>query len=204
LAAGASVGNRPPCAMAKCPNSGKFGCSGRRSQRLDRGTTVLDNTQIVSFGLWIGTPLLWLWVGSQVQGATQSLGTAFAAAFAGAVATVIALAWVLAKLSDVYRENRRSRGRNDTGHVVLEAVLVVSAGLTVAAFLVWFFLPRGRTRFPWTSPFSRGAPRGWGRAARCGASRLGQSRAGRPSSAGGRAARPPVAQISASSNSLAA
>jgi hypothetical protein len=101
-----------------------------------------------SFGLWIGTPLLWLWVGSQVQGATQSLGAAFAAAFAGAVVTVICLASVLAKLSDVYRGNRNARGLNDTGHVVLEAVLVVSAGLTVVAFLIWFFLLSGANPVP--------------------------------------------------------
>ena len=31
---------------------------------------------IGSLGLWVGTPLLWLWVGSQIQGATESLGAA--------------------------------------------------------------------------------------------------------------------------------
>jgi hypothetical protein len=103
---------------------------------------------IGSFGLWIGTPLLWLWVGSQIQGATESLGTAFAAAFAGAVATVVALASILAKLSDTYRANRRARGLDDTGHVVLEGVRVVSAGITVAAFLVWFFLLSGANPVP--------------------------------------------------------
>jgi hypothetical protein len=112
------------------------------------GVLVVMIMLIGSFGLWIGTPLLWLWVGSQVQGATQSLGTAFATAFAGAVVTVVVLAWVLAKLSDVYRENRLARGRNDTGHVVLEVVLVVSAGLTVAAFLIWFFLLSGANPVP--------------------------------------------------------
>jgi hypothetical protein len=103
---------------------------------------------IGSFGLWIGTPLLWLWVGSQVQGATQTLGTAFAAAFAGAVATVVALAWLLAKLSDVYCANREARGLNDTGHLVLEAVLVVSAAITVAGFAIWFFLLSGAHPVP--------------------------------------------------------
>ena len=112
------------------------------------GALVVMIMLLGSFGLWIGTPLLWLWVGSQVQGATQSLGTAFAAAFAGAVATVVALAWLLAKLSDVYRGNRQARGLNDTGHVVLEAVLVVSAGVTVAAFVIWFFLLSGANPVP--------------------------------------------------------
>ena len=31
---------------------------------------------IGSLVLWVGTPLLWLWIGSQIQGATASLGAA--------------------------------------------------------------------------------------------------------------------------------
>ena len=58
---------------------------------------------IGSLGLWVGTPLLWLWVGSQIQGATQSLGTALAAAFFGVVLTVAVVASLLSRLSDVYR-----------------------------------------------------------------------------------------------------
>lgn len=112
------------------------------------GILVVMIMCIGSFGLWIGTPLLWLWVGSQVQGATQSLGTAFAAALAGAILTVIVLAGILAKLSDIYRANREARGLDDTGHVVLEGVLVVSAALTVAGFVIWFFLLSGASPVP--------------------------------------------------------
>ena len=103
---------------------------------------------IGSLGLWVGTPLLWLWVGSQVQGATQSLGTALAAAFFGVVLTVTAVASLLSRLSDVYRANRMSRGLNDPGPVMLEGVLVVSAGLTVAAFVVWFLFLAGTSPVP--------------------------------------------------------
>ena len=68
--------------------------------------------------------------------------------FIGVVATIGLLAAVLAKLSDVYEANRRSRGLDDTGHYVLEAVLVVSAGLTLAAFVVWFFFFAGASPVP--------------------------------------------------------
>ena len=101
-----------------------------------------------SLVLWIGTPLLWLWIGSQVQGATSSLGTALGISFIGVVATIGLLAFVLAKLSEVYQANRRSRGLDDTGHYVLEAVLVVSAGVTLAAFVVWFFFFAGASPVP--------------------------------------------------------
>ena len=111
-------------------------------------TLVLLIMFIGSLVLWIGTPLLWLWVGSQIQGATSSLGTALAVSFLGVVVTIMLLAGVLAKLSNVYQANRRSRGLDDTGHYVLETVLVVSAGLTLAAFVVWFFLFAGASPVP--------------------------------------------------------
>ena len=101
-----------------------------------------------SLGLWVGTPLLWLWVGSQIQGATQSLGAALAVAFFGVVLTVTVVASLLSRLSEVYRANCLARGLNDPGHVMLEGVLVVSAGLTIAAFVIWFFFLAGTSPVP--------------------------------------------------------
>ncbi|HEY2770187.1 MAG TPA: hypothetical protein VGI87_06450 [Solirubrobacteraceae bacterium] len=103
---------------------------------------------IGSLVLWVGTPLLWLWIGSQVQGATASLGAAIATAFAGVVVTIAFVASLLGKLSNVYRGNCIARGRADPGHVVLESVLVVSAGLTIAAFVIWFFFFAGTSPVP--------------------------------------------------------
>jgi hypothetical protein len=103
---------------------------------------------IGSLGLWVGTPLLWLWVGSQIQGATQSLGTALAAAFFGVVLTVTVVASLLSRLSDVYRANCLSRGLDDPGPVVLEGVLVVSAGLTIVVFVIWFLFIAGTSPVP--------------------------------------------------------
>ena len=111
-------------------------------------TLVLLIMFIGSLVLWIGTPLLWLWVGSQIQGATSSLGTALGVSFVGVVVTILAVAGVLAKLSEVYQANRRARGLEDTGHYVLEGVLVVSAGVTLAAFVVWFFFFAGASPVP--------------------------------------------------------
>jgi hypothetical protein len=96
----------------------------------------------------VGTPLLWLWVASQIQGATESLGTALAAAFAGVIVTIAILAGLLARLSDVYRSNCLARGQGDPGHVVLEGVLVVSAGVTIFVFVIWFFFLAGASPVP--------------------------------------------------------
>ena len=98
---------------------------------------------IGSLVLWIGTPLLWLWVGSQIQGATASLGTALGVMMIGVVVTIAVLAAVLSKLSNVYRASCVSRGHPDPGHFVLEGVLVVSAGIMLAVFAVWFLFFAG-------------------------------------------------------------
>ncbi|HWE07991.1 MAG TPA: hypothetical protein VG325_01475 [Solirubrobacteraceae bacterium] len=103
---------------------------------------------IGSLGLWVGTPLLWLWVASQIQGATESLGTALAAAFAGVIMTIAVLAGLLARLSDIYRSNCLARGQTDPGHVMLEGVLVVSAGITIFVFVIWFFFLAGASPVP--------------------------------------------------------
>jgi hypothetical protein len=109
---------------------------------------VLAIMVIGSIVLWAGTPLAWLWIGAQIQGATQSLGTALAAAFAGVIVSILLLASLLARLSDLYRDNCVARGLDDPGHVVLEGVLVVSAGISLAAFTIWFLLFAGAAPAP--------------------------------------------------------
>ncbi len=103
---------------------------------------------IGSLVLWIGTPLAWLWIGSQIQGATESLGAALGTMFIGVVITISLLASLLSKLSNVYRANCQARGHADPGHVVLEGVLVVSASFTIVAFVIWFFLFAGASPVP--------------------------------------------------------
>ena len=103
---------------------------------------------IGSLGLWIGTPLGLLWVGSKIQGATSSLGAAVGAMAVGVVCVILVLAYVLVRLSDAYRAICVSRGRVDPGHVVLEGVLVVSASVAVVAFAIWFLLFAGASPVP--------------------------------------------------------
>jgi hypothetical protein len=101
-----------------------------------------------SLGLWIGTPLLWLWAGSQIQGATGSVGLAFLAGLLGAIFTVLVLATLLIRVSNAYRANRVARGLEDPGHAVLERVVALSAGLAVTAFLIWFLFFAGASPIP--------------------------------------------------------
>jgi len=98
--------------------------------------------------LWLGVPAGWLYIGGQVQGATNSLGTALAVMFCGAVVSLVALVWVLARLARVHQHLRVRRGLEDHGNTALEGVMTVSAGLAIVAFAAWFFLFSGSSPLP--------------------------------------------------------
>jgi hypothetical protein len=92
--------------------------------------------------LWIGVPAGWLWIGSQVQGSTGNLGTAIAVMLVGAVASIVALAWVLGRLNRVHEHLREARGAK-AGAPLLEVVLVVTAAVALIGFAIWFFVFAG-------------------------------------------------------------
>lgn len=98
--------------------------------------------------LWLGVPLLWIYVGSQVQGATHSLGAAFLAVAFGVVLSIALLIVALGWLNARYAELRAARGLDDLGNVPLEAVLAVSATIALVCFGVWFFLFSGSSPIP--------------------------------------------------------
>ena len=103
---------------------------------------------IGSLVMWLGTPLLWLWVGSQIQGSTSSLSLALLAMGAGALATVLVLAWLLSRLSQLHRGIVIARGQDDPGHRMLESVMIAAAGIAMVAFGVWFLLFAGASPMP--------------------------------------------------------
>jgi uncharacterized membrane protein YcjF (UPF0283 family) len=96
-----------------------------------------------SLALWIGVPAGWLWIGSQVQGSTGSVGSAIAVMLIGAVVSIVALAWVLGRLNRVHEHLREARGVQATGPPLLEVVLVVTAAVALIGFAIWFFVFAG-------------------------------------------------------------
>jgi len=99
-------------------------------------------------GLWVGVPLGWLYIGSQVQGATNSLGTALLVMFCGTLVTIAALVFVLGRLNRLHAELRERRGLEDHGNTALEAVMTVSAGVAILGFGLWFFFFSGSSPLP--------------------------------------------------------
>jgi hypothetical protein len=97
--------------------------------------------------LWVGVPIGWLWVGSQVQGSSSSLGTALAVTMAGVIISITILIWILLHLNRVHYEllSRRDRAPRSSA---LEVILVSSAGIAIVGFGVWFFLFAGASPLP--------------------------------------------------------
>ena len=115
------------------------------------GADALLTVSIMFIGslvMWLGTPLLWLWVGSQIQGSTDSLDLALLAMALGVPATVALLAGLLSRMSRVHRSIVIARGHQDPGHQMLESVMIVAAGVAIVVFGVWFLLFAGASPMP--------------------------------------------------------
>ena len=101
-----------------------------------------------SLVLWVGMPLLALFVGSRVQSATDSIGLAMLAMAGVVIGSLVMLVPFLGWLNRKHMEIRVARGRQDLGSAALEGVVVVSATIAVVAFAIWFFFFAGSSPIP--------------------------------------------------------
>jgi heme/copper-type cytochrome/quinol oxidase subunit 2 len=92
-----------------------------------------------SLALWLGVPVGWLWLGSQIQGQTDSMGLALGTMMIGMIFTVALLVMLLVWLNRLHIELSAARGRPARGSTALDQVLVVSAVVAVVGFGIWFF-----------------------------------------------------------------
>ena len=118
---------------------------------LEIGSTGLVLLLIMLFGgivLWIVIPVTWLWIGSQIQAATGSLGVAVGAMMIGVIGSIALMIPLLGWLSNKHRALLVARGHEDNGHIALEIVLVASATIAVIIFSAWFLLFAGSSPIP--------------------------------------------------------
>ncbi len=113
-----------------------------------------------SLVLWIGSPLGWLWIASQMQTDSKGAGLGpYMVVLVGIVVTAVALAKGLQWLNRLYSTvagvdepvrivlpwHRGLRGQNEgrPPRTVLDVVMVISVSIGVAAFMIWFFFFAG-------------------------------------------------------------
>ena len=116
------------------------------NRALNYGASVVLTGVIMvgaSLLLWVGVPAGWLWIGSQIQGSTGSLGAAIGVMLLGAIVSIVALAWLLGWLNRVHEQLLEARGAERNGPPLLEVVLVVTAAVAILGFAIWFFVFAG-------------------------------------------------------------
>ncbi len=86
--------------------------------------------------------IAWLWLGSQVEGATQSLGAGLAVAFAGSVASIVLVAWLARRLDALWLAVRRGAGARPR-YGLFEPALVLGTALALIALSVWILFIEG-------------------------------------------------------------
>ena len=65
--------------------------------------------------LWVGVPVGWLYIGSQIQASTGSLGTAMAAMMIGAIVSILVIVAMLGWLNRITRSFARPVGSRTMG-----------------------------------------------------------------------------------------
>jgi hypothetical protein len=110
--------------------------------------------------LWIGSPIGWLWLASQMQKDSQAAGFGpYMVVLAGIAVTAVVLAKVLQRLNQAYGVvaghgepvrvvlpwHRGLRGENEgrPPRTVLDVVMVISVAIGVVALTIWFFFFAG-------------------------------------------------------------
>jgi hypothetical protein len=89
---------------------------------------------IIGMTMWVGVPLVWLYIGSQIKAAADSLGLALAVMIVGALATIIGLVKILGTLNRNWLDEYIELNDRKPQRTPLEPVLVISAILAIAAF----------------------------------------------------------------------
>lgn len=109
--------------------------------------------------LWIGIPLGWLYIGSQVASSTQPSAGPYMLVAGGIAVSVIVDALILSRLNRAYQRVTKSdgrvqlqfawlrslRGERTSGRptTVLDIVMIVTVAMAALAAGVWFFLFAG-------------------------------------------------------------
>jgi hypothetical protein len=123
---------------------------------------IIATMAVGSAAMWIANPILWLWLGAQLQRDTREMTlTTYFLLLVGIVATAIVLAIGLERLNRFYgritggppelrlifpwRRSMRDERHGDQEELgrpvsVLDVVMTISVAICVLAFLAWYFI----------------------------------------------------------------
>jgi hypothetical protein len=116
-----------------------------------------------ALALWIGDPVLWMWITSRLQSGTQASMGPYALMILGIILTAVAIGKALSRLNRFYgevtgtaptvrivlpwrrsvRDARHGGSADEDGRVpvsLLDVVMVIAVLIAVAAFAAWFLI----------------------------------------------------------------
>jgi hypothetical protein len=109
--------------------------------------------------IWLGSPVIWLWIGSQVTTSQAPGFGPYMLVGGGILATTVALAYLLARLNRAYEEvagerttvrvrlpwlrSLRDERNPGTRLTVLDFILVLTALTAILGFTAWFLFFAG-------------------------------------------------------------
>lgn len=113
-----------------------------------------------AFSMWTIIPFGWIWIGSMVSDSQQPSGGPYMVVFVGIVLSIVAMAWILARLNRVYvritgstrlprhylpawKKSLSDDRSTPHGMSVLEGVILASVLLAGVAMAIWFLVIAG-------------------------------------------------------------
>jgi hypothetical protein len=139
---GLFIGRRPGTAPVRFRSRPER--TGAPRQRFDgvlaAGILVLET--LLCLTLFGPQPAAWLWVGSQVQYWTGFVTAGISTIMIGCIASLFLTVALGKRLDHAWKLVRRAAGHQQE-RGALERIFVVSVGITVVGFSIWFFLIHG-------------------------------------------------------------
>jgi hypothetical protein len=139
---GLFIGRRPGTAPVRYRTPPQRGGAGRRRVDALLAGAVLVLEALVVLSVWGPQPLGWMWIGSQVDYATDSVFLGITVAFLGLVGSVIVTLVLATRLDHVWRLLRRAAG-HDQRNGVLGRIFMAAAIVAAVGFTVWLVLIQG-------------------------------------------------------------
>jgi hypothetical protein len=139
---GLFVGRRPGTRPVRYRALPQRGGPTRRAIDEAFAALLLLGEVLICLLFWGPLPLAWLWVGGQVKGATENVGAAIVAAFAGMMASLLLGLVGMRMLDNAWILVRRAAG-HDQRQGKIGIVFAVASVLGAIGFGVWFLLIQG-------------------------------------------------------------
>src|SRR3954447_22247052 len=136
---GLFVGRRPGTRPVRYRTLPQRGTRRRRVIAEILAGILLLGEVVISLLFWGPLPILWLWVGGQIKGATDSVSAAILAAFAGLLACLLLGLVGMRALDQAWILVRRAAG-HDQRQGKIGIVFAVTCVLGATAFGIWFLL----------------------------------------------------------------